>query len=294
VEYIVLTGGNGFLGRNVVSRILSETDFGLILPVKVPSKSIQIDSSRGRIEIVDSQKLIEQCETLGVKIIGAIHTATEYGRQGNQIEAVLEANVALPVRILKLLSDHNAKFFINSESFFNKFPNSYPHFADYSNSKRALHYWFDEYLENLCISNLYLEHIYGPGDSIEKFVPKLLSDLRSQLVSPILLSNGDQKRDFVFVEDAAQAFVKAIYFSNSANFGLHNFEIGTGVATSIRDFVLSMKQATLSTNEITFGALPYRKDEIMVSVADTGKNQKLGWSSDVSLEVGISRLVELE
>lgn len=291
MEYIVLTGGTGFLGRNVVSRILSETDFGLILPVKVPSNLTQIDSSRGRIEIVDSRKLIEQCEKLGVKINGAIHTATEYGRQGNQIDAVLEANVALPVRILKLLSDHNAKFFINSESFFNKFPNSYPHFADYSNSKRALHYWFDGYLENMCIINLYLEHIYGPGDSIEKFVPKLLSDLRSQLISPILLSNGDQKRDFVFVEDAAQAFVKAIYFSNSANFGLHNFEIGTGVATSIRDFVLSMKQATASTNEIKFGALPYRKDEIMMSVADIRKNQKLGWSSDVSLEVGISRLV---
>lgn len=294
VEYIILTGGTGFLGSKIVSQILRTTNFGLILPSKNFSKFNRFDLDYSRVKIIEVENLVKQCENLETKIIGAIHSATEYGREGNQIEAVLAANIALPVKILQIISKQNAGFFINAESFFNKFPSSYPHLGDYSNSKRSLHYWLAGQSRNICIVNLFLEHLYGPGDSIEKFVPKLLSDLRSQRTSPILLSKGDQERDFVFVEDAADAFVKAIYFSISNAPGIYNFEIGTGIATTIKDFALQLKTFSASENEIKFGALPYRKDEIMSSFANVKNNVKLDWESRISLEAGITRLVEHE
>ena len=76
MKSLALSGGKSFSGIDVVSKILSQTDLILILPVKDLSRSIQIDHKNLRVEIFNSWKLFEQIKNSDIKIVGNsfIHT----------------------------------------------------------------------------------------------------------------------------------------------------------------------------------------------------------------------------
>jgi nucleoside-diphosphate-sugar epimerase len=287
---IILTGATGFLGKVILSKILDETEFKLILPVQEQTNCDEIPLS-SRIKIVNVSQITEHCDNPAIHIVGAIHAATEYGRSGNDIQKVLSANISLPVTILNILQRKKSNFFINADSFFNKSSNSYPFLIDYSTSKRALHLWLDQ-LRSLTVINLFLEHIYGPGDSKDKFIPTLLKELSSFSKEEIALSLGDQIRDFIYIDDAANAFIAAINFGLTADQDTYNFEVGTGVGTSIKEFATRLKSLTGSERVLAFGKLPYRENEIKSSIADVKSNKLLLWSAKIDLDQGLVSLID--
>ena len=74
-----------------------------------------------------------------------------------------------------------------------------------------------------------------------------------------------------------------------------NYEIGTAHTVKIRDIVILIKKlAKNSHTYLNFGALPYRKNEVMESYADIYEIQKLGWESAFSLEEGLKKTIDLE
>lgn len=287
---IILTGATGFLGKVIMTKILDETEFNLILPVQEQTNRDAIPLS-SRIKIVSVSQISEHCGNPAIHVVGAIHAATEYGRSGQDIQKVLSANIALPVTILDILQRKKSNFFINADSFFNKSSNSYPFLIDYSTSKRALHLWLDQ-IRGLAIINLFLEHIYGPGDSKDKFIPTLLKELSSHSKEDIALSLGDQIRDFVYIDDAANAFIAAINFGLTAIEDTYNFEIGTGIGTSIKEFANRLKSLTGSERVQAFGKLPYRENEIKLSIANVSGNKLLKWSARIGLDQGLVRLID--
>jgi nucleoside-diphosphate-sugar epimerase len=290
---IILTGSSGFLGSRILMKILSCTNYGLILTYRNSKLNKSLVNSE-RINYVQQDDLIEFCEKFNYEIFGAIHSATEYGRTGDEIDKVVKSNLILPVNILNVLLKNKSKFFINTESFFNKDTNSYPYLLDYSSSKRALQYWLNDRADNMVIVNLYLEHIYGSGDSQNKFIPKLISDLKEMSEVPIYLSKGEQIRDFLHVDDAAQSFLCAVDFALNQTMGIYDFEIGTGVGTSLFDLSNNIKYSMKSNREINFGAMEYRKNEIMKSIANVSNNSNLNWKSETDLGTGILRLLSNE
>jgi UDP-glucose 4-epimerase len=94
------------------------------------------------------------------------------------------------------------------------------------------------------------------------------------------------------------AFLQGLFSSNfSTNFslnqdiGIYDFEIGTGVGTSLFDLSNSIKYAIKSDREINFGEIDYRKSEIMKSIANISNNLDLKWKARIDLKTGISRLI---
>ncbi|MFM7389997.1 MAG: hypothetical protein ACKO37_09360, partial [Vampirovibrionales bacterium] len=68
-------------------------------------------------------------------------------------------------------------------------------------------------------------------------------------------------------------------------------EVGTGELCSIRTWVETLHRASGSECQLQFGVLPYRPDEIMMSVADTTALNALGWKPTISYIKGIERLI---
>jgi len=290
---IILTGSSGFLGSRILMKILSCTNYGLILTYRNSKLNKSLVTSE-RINYVQQDDLIDFCSEFKYEIFGAIHSATEYGRAGDEIDKVIKSNLILPVNILNILLKYKGKFFINTESFFNKHTNSYPYLLDYSSSKQALQYWLHDRADKMVIVNLYLEHIYGSRDSQDKFIPRLISDLKEISEDPILLSKGEQIRDFLYVDDAAESFLSAVDFALNQRMGIYDFEVGTGVGTSLFDLSNKIKYAIKSSREINFGAIEYRKNEIMTSIANVRNNLNLNWKAETDLDTGISRLLSNE
>jgi nucleoside-diphosphate-sugar epimerase len=137
--------------------------------------------------------------------------------------------------------------------------------------------------------NLVLQHPYGPGDRPGKFVPAMARQCLTS-TGTIDLTPGEQKKDFVYVGDVAEAYQLVLAKAASlANFT--EFQVGSGKAVSIRHFVELLHRLSHSKAALRFGGLPYRDAEIMFSQADPAPLLALGWRPIVSLEEGLLRLL---
>jgi nucleoside-diphosphate-sugar epimerase len=290
MQAIILTGSTGFLGSRILHSLLMNTNYKLIL---VHKNSANIDKMvvKERIDYVCETSLEPYFSDYSGEVLGAIHAATEYGRSGNEIEKVLKCNLTLPINILNILKLRSCRFFINAESFFNKSNNLYTYLLDYSSTKKSLQYWLRSVANDLVVINLYLEHIYGEKDSDKKFIPSLIRDLNTKNSNGIKLSKGMQVRDFLYVDDAAESFLNALKYALESPNGLYEFEIGTGIGTTIFELCNKIKLGLKSDRELNFGALDYREDEIMKSIANVEMNHILNWKAQISLDVGVSKIL---
>ena len=214
-----------------------------------------------------------------------LHAATDYGRQSGQVEKVMQANVALPLNLIDLAGE-SLKSFIAIDSYYNKQANVYRHLMDYCISKRVLIDWLSMREPSFSTSRIFVEHMYGPFDRPDKFVPSLLAKLRAN--EDIQLTNGTQRRDFIYVSDVATGIINVLDRSLAADLGsISNYEIGSGSETSLRDFVLQSASVTGSKSKLNFGAVPDRIGEIVESKADLTAMNRLNWQPTTSLSQGL-------
>jgi nucleoside-diphosphate-sugar epimerase len=129
--------------------------------------------------------------------------------------------------------------------------------------------------------------MYGPMEPAGRLVPSVV---RHALAGrPIDLTPGDQARDFLYVDDAVEAFVAAATHREAVG---GTFNVCTGTAVTVRDVVHAVLQETGSSSAARFGALAYRPTELrMLSGDPTRAERVLGWRARVSLRDGLARTI---
>jgi len=65
-------------------------------------------------------------------------------------------------------------------------------------------------------------------------------------------------------------------------------QVATQTLVTIRHLVEMMKEMTGSVSQLNFGAIPYRKNELMRSLTDNSALIRLGWRPAYSLEQGLN------
>jgi nucleoside-diphosphate-sugar epimerase len=134
--------------------------------------------------------------------------------------------------------------------------------------------------------------MYGPSDDPSKFTTHVLNTCHRN--EPTLkLTPGEQKRDFIYIDDVVSAYSTLIEQRTKLSIVV-DIEVGSGIAPTIREFVLSIHKLTASKTELQFGALPYRPNEPMYLKADISQMKSLGWQPKFNLELGLRRTLELE
>ena len=270
---ILLTGGTGFLGSKIAA-LFAANGYRVITPL-LDEYSVE-----------HLQKIFSK-----EKISGIIHTATCYGRAGESWEQIAEANLYMPTRVLQMAEEAKVPVFINADTFFNEKIMFQKNESMYVKSKKEfLHNAQKEGTHmNIKFINLRIEQMYGPGDGIHKFVPCIINDLLSNKPS-LKLTLGEQKRDFVYVDDVAKAFYQALIHQHLLP-KFEEFGIGHGYSISIKEAVEYLKNITKSTTSLEFGALPYRENEMMDSYATISSNDKIGWKAMIDWRDGFKKTV---
>jgi nucleoside-diphosphate-sugar epimerase len=128
-------------------------------------------------------------------------------------------------------------------------------------------------------------YLYGPYEDPRRLVPSvILSVLKGEEAK---VSPGEQRRDFLHVEDVASA-VCAVAFSRLE--GVVN--IGSGEAPTVREIVTKIGALGGRPDLIRLGAVPYYAGEPMLIRADTAKLRSTGWTPRFDLDRGLAQTFE--
>lgn len=284
---ILFTGTTGYLGSNILKSIIKSGDKIIILKRSF-SNTFRIKDCLDKIISYNIDEVDIEKVFLENKIDIIVHCATDYGRKSINRLQIIESNLILPIKLLEFGVKNGVKCFLNTDTILDKRINYY------SLSKKQFKDWlFGCRNEMVCI-NISLEHFFGPGDDRTKFVSYIVGNLINQ-VDKLDLTRGEQKRDFIYIDDVVDAFLKIINHSTTLKNGFYEFQIGTENVLTIKEFVLMIKELIGNkTTLLNFGALPYRENEIMECMVDVSEIKKLGWSVNFSIQEGIKKMVEQE
>jgi UDP-glucose 4-epimerase len=104
------------------------------------------------------------------------------------------------------------------------------------------------------------------------------------------MTQGRQTREFNFVEDLADGFVRA---GTAPGVEGEIFNLGCGEEVAIRDLALMILDLMGNPIEAELGALPERPTEIMRMYSDSTKARELlGWKPEVELRDGLARTIQ--
>lgn len=102
-------------------------------------------------------------------------------------------------------------------------------------------------------------NLFGPGQSRSKFIPYVIDQLKKG--EPLNVSPCEQKRDFIYVDDFAEAIHRL--FDNSGKCVGEIVNVSSGNSISLKEIIEFYKSELHSTSEVHYGALPYRENEAM-------------------------------
>jgi dTDP-6-deoxy-L-talose 4-dehydrogenase (NAD+) len=116
-----------------------------------------------------------------------------------------------------------------------------------------------------------LFHLYGPGEDPRRLVPMVANKLRRG--EPVDLSPGEQVRDYLRVEDVADA-IATVALSEACG----TVNVCSGTAITLREFLGALAHVMGRPDLLRFGRIPYRVDDRMRIAGDPGVLTGLGWT----------------
>lgn len=286
---ILLTGATGYLGSHLAAALLAQ---GIeVIALKRQTSSLRrIAHLIPKLELHDVEEVdMSTLFTQHSKIDAVIHTATCYGRNGESANQIADANLAFPLKLLNAAVEANVDLFVNTDTVLDKYLNPY------ALAKAQFAEWgrYFSTRSKLKFINLKLEHFFGPDDDASKFTTHVINSCLAN-VAELKLTLGEQKRDFIYISDVVSAYQLILDRWQSLPNQYAEFEVGSGRAITIREFVETAHKLSKSSTQLLFGAIPYRQGEVMLSQAHTEALKALGWKCQVDIEAGMKQVINFQ
>ncbi len=136
------------------------------------------------------------------------------------------------------------------------------------------------------------QNVYGPGQSLRNPYTGILSIFSGAIIAGKRVSifeDGLESRDFVYIDDVAEANVRALVRPVQADVEIN---IGMGLATSVLDVYKGVARALGKAEDFTMSG-EYRIGDIRHCFADVSEMRKtLDFSATVSFAEGTRRVAE--
>ncbi len=299
---VVVTGAGGFIGANLVRRLLTDGYRVHVIWKKTTNPwrlaNILPKLSLHEVELSNRKRLASLMAR--IKPIAIFHLAA-HGAYSSQtdVDEMVKINVEGLLNLLIASKDVNYQAFINtgssSEYGFKDKPMKETDLLEpasfYAATKASATYLCQVFAKeyNKPIVTIRPFSVYGPYEEPGRFIPTIMNALLTN--QPIKLTPGDERRDFVYIDDIVEAYMQLMDHANK--FPTHVFNIGTGKEYTNDEVVRALFATTGRTTAIEKGAFPARSWDTSHWIADISKSKKfLAWKAKFSLEQGLKRTLQ--
>lgn len=295
---IVVTGGNGFLGSHVVD-VLKKRG---VIDIFVPLHSEYDLRNR------------DACRQVVVKADIVIHLAAQVGGIGFMKEKpgeVFYNNLVMGLEMMESVREAGVQKFVatgtvcsypkivdlpfKEEDLWKGYPEETT--APYGLAKKMLIVQAKAYKDQYGFSaiNLIPVNLYGPGDNFKResahvipaLIKKIIMARNEGAKSVEVWGSGHATREFLYVEDAAEAIVLATENYNQAE----PVNLGTGIETSIMEITELIMEIAGYEGEIIWNS--NQPDGQPRRQLDVSKAEKLfGFKARTSLREGIKQTIK--
>ncbi|MDE0828158.1 MAG: NAD(P)-dependent oxidoreductase [Vicinamibacterales bacterium] len=293
---VLITGGTGFIGRNLAAGCVRQGADVAVLARTLESPGCPDDVA---VLCADLRDRVSVARALDGRVfdfvfnLGGYVDHTPYFAGGRD---VVEQHLTGMMNLIDALDQSVLRGFVqvgSSDEYGNKqVPQSgssgFPPISPYAFAKRAC----SDLVRALAsqegfpgaVARLFL--VYGPGQGASRLLPQVVrACLRDETLA---VSPGEQTRDFCYIDDVVDGLVLAAVTPQAHGSALN---IASGEPVRIRDVIESVVRL-VGSGRPEFGARPYRQGESMALFADISHTSALlGWRPTTPLEDGLARTV---
>lgn len=307
---ILITGGAGFIGSNIINILVQTKNRGLVVMDNLETGNLQnikqhIDS--GAITFLNSDirniedciKATEDCDiVLHQAALGSVPRSIEHPLNTHNV------NVTGFINILEACRQNKVErvVYASSSSVYGDDLNLPKRenvvgspLSPYAVSKKANELYANVFgkLYNMKIIGLRYFNVFGPNQNAAgpyaAVIPIFVNNIL-QNKDCLIYGDGSNRRDFTFVDNVVQANLLAAQTENTEAYG-EVFNIAYGATKSINELFEEIKTKMKVTADVKY--MPPRVGEIKDSFADIGKAEKLlGYKPQVDLSEGITLTID--
>lgn len=303
----LVTGAAGFIGSTLVDRLLADGHSVVGIDNLATGRMANLDAAResDQFEFVEADIVTSDLDTLigDRKPEVVFHLAAQIDVRKSVVDPEFDAgvNVVGTVRLAEAARKAGVRKVVHTSSGGSIYgaPTNFPvnettptdPASPYAAGKVAGEVYLNTFrhLYNVDCSHIAPANVYGPrqdphGEAgvVAIFSKALLSGSPTKV-----FGTGSNTRDYVFVGDVVDAFVRAA----GSKGGGQRFNVGTGVETSDRALHTAVAAAAGAPDDPEFA--PARLGDLERSCLDVRKAEMiLGWRPRVALAEGIARTVD--
>jgi nucleoside-diphosphate-sugar epimerase len=305
---ILVTGGSGFIGSRVVQQLTAHVGLDVVVLTRsgderrLQACGALTSRSPARLLKGDftSNRIAAALRFLRPEVI--VHLAMAYHTLGSTSDQSMDAvNYEGTVRLMEAFLAKGGRRFVSAGTCFEyghteleSIPEEtparpvYPYAAAKARATEAI-------LDHGEVANsealvLRVFAPYGPLEDAQRIVPQLLD--AGRVGRRLELTPGRQVRDYVYVDDVAEAFVAAaLQPALPRKQAVYN--VCTAAGSSLRQLAAHVEGALGRPLDLAWGKVPYRPDEMMRLVGCNRRiAEDLGWRPAHGLAAGLRRIVE--
>ena len=300
MRYIV-TGGAGFIGNNIVKKLVARGDDVTVIDNLNTGKEENLKSVIDKITFLkDSILNRELLEKQSQNIDGIFHQAALASVQDSfsKLDEYHDVNVNGTENILKLAKKNDFRVVYASSSSIYGNPERIP--IKESDKKNPINPYAETKLKKEQLAIKYSEmgvkviglryfNVFGKGQSKEYAgVLKLFLERIRDKLPPKINGDGTQFRDFVYVEDVADANIMSM--DSDINHGFYN--VGTNTSITILDLAKTIIKSSGLDIQPIFG--PALKGDVQRTIANIDLiKEEIGWKPTILLEKWIEEIISM-
>ncbi len=301
----LVTGGAGFIGSHIVQRLVERGDHVKVLDNFSTGKWEYLEPLKDAVAIIEgdlreTDRLIQAVQGVDLIFHQAAFVSVPLSMEDPQ--TCFDINVQGTLNLLQAAQNAGVKRVVLASSCAVYGDSAdYPlqeagetmSLSPYAASKRVNEIYADLYTRTtgMDVAALRYFNVYGPRQSPDSDYAAVIPLFIKSLLkgeAPIIFGDGQQSRDFVFVDDVVRANFLA---SESPQAGGRVFNVSTGGEITIEGLVNTIREVLPGTPEAKFDSP--RSGDIYRSLGDTTlAGQVLAFEAQTDLRDGLKQTVE--